>query len=1041
MQDVSTPAKLQDGQNQSVRKQSENTNKSTNQTQIDDCNVSRSVENIEDDSLIKSSKNIDIPRCKRNSKIEAHKFLRTKLSLLEPEIIQSKPCKKSKKVVSSKQGDIDNELGYDTPKKRKRSFSIKTKFDNSKKVKRNFCEFDDNHNVSIGVDNSLENDNLNSLNSIDKSKGEAEKTPIKTTKTQKVAYLKLAGRDLGCDTPKKRGLPWDKIAYKNLSMTFHAWSYANGIPLDADVYGKEAVVITENHMADIVEFGEPSGINLLPSGLNSKSLYHKRFKNGCQRKERYVGDLMTGFVDGDGRHRKSSCPHYHCSSLKSWIQYNNISPIKKSGTFNKLANSPNSPTEIKRVVRKLQRENRDLKRDLSLGARRSRLFSDKLKGKQTGLSFSEKNTDIISNIKCPFCSTIFSRRDSVVKHIRGFHPEKENDDYDLPELKILCVKCGKGISKSYRKHKCKMAVTGEAGEVRQLGHKLTRLPKEKQRVRSGQKARQQLKEKFCEIRSEGDKTTKGVTVDVPIKTVKEAATEIRSEDEIPAERECELFLCNKITIGEAGGDKTAKGGAGSVVRHKCREKAVAGEAGEVRHLSNTLTSLKEKQRVKLGQKATQQLKEKRCEIMSQGDKVSTGGAESTVISEGEKAAKKGVLEVMFQGAKTAIGEAGDLRCQGDKAEKGDVGDACSQLDNAAEGERESEVWCESDKTEDSKSKAEFDIIDVEEAETVISLEGDKTALGINISRDDSLINIEEYRAKDNMSEGGDSLQIIHYGTLTLNISSESEEMFETSGWEEMIGIKADHENEIESGVAEDTLVIIEGNSETDEKRVVEINKELLLTQQNEDDPAEEKRSEEPGGKSVTAIKTRFLRGGIKKLQSVVLTICKKPQLMILDLNEKNGIQEEVYVDELSRNKVTANIKAVINTESVSKCPVEPVSREDSGVEGSSELVNSEVALNRVSDDKIGLLKMTGKVKDKDEVKNMNLILTWIQNMEEKFDKQLVMEEQNSKDNGIIVMLMEEYANKDPTTAGKEKSTMNNYILKMKQAAFPWLKNR
>ena len=278
------------------------------------------------------------------------------------------------------------------------------------------------------------------------SEVEANKTPEKPKEqtTDKFSQnLKLAGRDLGCSTPHSKRPRLDRSFYQNFSMGFHCWAIHADFPLDVNKHGEKTQLLTPEHLESAMKFAGPSGLNLISEKTGSKNLHKMRFKNGARRTERYVGNAESGFVDPDGFHSYPDfCPFQHCHSLPEWFKKNQLLSEDNS-SVNK---SPSSLAQMKEALAKLKDQNINLKESLDVESKRSSIFMEKLK--VTGKEMKQKESHV-EGFPCPQCGKVFSRPDSVQKHILKIHPD-EQGNLNLPKDVLLpCKYCTKSLASRY----------------------------------------------------------------------------------------------------------------------------------------------------------------------------------------------------------------------------------------------------------------------------------------------------------------------------------------------------------------------------------------------------------------------------------------------------------------------------------------------------------------------------------------------------------------------------------------------------------------
>ena len=273
--------------------------------------------------------------------------------------------------------------------------------------------------------------------------------PKETTNEKLSTNLKIAGRDLGCNTPHTKKPRMDRAFYANLSMSIHSWALFEGFLLDANEHGQKAEILTDEHMERIVQFAGPDGINLLSEKTNAKKLYKLRFKNGAKRSDRYVGNSETGFVGPDGLHRyPDNCPFQHCHSLPEWFKKNCLQFESNPAEDNCFVKSPSSLAEMKLVVKKLQTDNKNLQKSLFVENERSSTFMDKLQTLRKGQPEKEAPP---GSFPCPLCGKVFTRPDSVKKHVRKIHPD-EKSPLELPkDVSVSCQFCKKRLASRYVK--------------------------------------------------------------------------------------------------------------------------------------------------------------------------------------------------------------------------------------------------------------------------------------------------------------------------------------------------------------------------------------------------------------------------------------------------------------------------------------------------------------------------------------------------------------------------------------------------------------
>ena len=243
--------------------------------------------------------------------------------------------------------------------------------------------------------------------------------------------LLLMSRILGCNTPKsklKRSSSWNKDAYFRFSMAFHIWAAFTDFPLNEGA--GQAKKLTAEDFNKIVEFADPKGIlKNLPEGLNGKDLYKKRYLNGANVDEYFSGPPDLGFTTKDGlHHSKKSCPFRHCTSVKGYVD-------ELLASRNK--NESPAASEIKNRLHINEEDGAKLRRSLQFETRRYEGMTSEPAGDDSS------RTDL----PCPECSSMFSRRDNLERHLKEQH--KKLLDINYGRDKVECPKCKKMKSRGY----------------------------------------------------------------------------------------------------------------------------------------------------------------------------------------------------------------------------------------------------------------------------------------------------------------------------------------------------------------------------------------------------------------------------------------------------------------------------------------------------------------------------------------------------------------------------------------------------------------
>ena len=308
---------------------------------------------------------------------------------------------------------------------------------------------DQPENIEEKSDTDSEKEKLNNIPS-----SGIYKTPEKIMTSEKNKWkhrLMEAGRTLGCNTPRSKRKLWNRDDFKNFSFSFHGWALSEGFKLDSSIHGKYSQVLTPDHMKGVIEFGGNHGVNLMSGNVNPKILHKRRYLNGAQRKERYAGSQISGFVGPDGFHRYPDfCPFQHCSGLKEWLIINKVTP-KSSKVNSPDSMSPSSPSILKKNIKRLKETNRSLQRSLFVETERSNIFmkkadtcnKDAIQNQTTSSEHLNSRPD--KKFNCPICGKVFSRPDTVVKHCKSKHPD--NDPVPAPkDVSLPCQLCGKLLS-------------------------------------------------------------------------------------------------------------------------------------------------------------------------------------------------------------------------------------------------------------------------------------------------------------------------------------------------------------------------------------------------------------------------------------------------------------------------------------------------------------------------------------------------------------------------------------------------------------------
>ena len=253
-------------------------------------------------------------------------------------------------------------------------------------------------------------------------------TPIKRGN---IEDLREAGRRMGGVTPKTGPRKWGREAYFNFSLVLHMWAEKEKFPL-----AEKPLTVAE--IENVLRYGGPQGLNLIKDGHSAKKIFKMRYLNGAKRTERFVGHFVGGMTGEDGcHHYPADCPFLHCSAVSEWFRTENFHN-SAGESISQLVMSPNSPRDLKILLRKAQEENSAIMEKLR------KLEAPKESKENVDRSQTESFT-------CHVCGkTGFSRPCSLKRHIRTFHKGTETDN--LPkEKKINCLHCGKLITARFMK--------------------------------------------------------------------------------------------------------------------------------------------------------------------------------------------------------------------------------------------------------------------------------------------------------------------------------------------------------------------------------------------------------------------------------------------------------------------------------------------------------------------------------------------------------------------------------------------------------------